>query len=196
MPNPQTGGGADVSKGLQKFTYALYLCDASSGGVIPTAKTVNAEPSSPWVRQGRLQGDDFTWNIAAPSYLEGRAGFTQVLKYYVVNKAEMPQMTAKLDEADPEVQNRLRGGLSGAATSLSSGAYTGYQFIYKAGLFYAAKVLLVGSAITGSRERHFFAGNAVVTFKEADDPTSEVVEVTFTFLNDASNNAFTMNEWA
>lgn len=196
MPNPATGLGADVSKGLQKFTYALYLCDATSGGVIPPAKLLGAEPASPWVRQGRLVDDGITWNIPDPSFLEGRAGFAKVLKFRVVNQAEIPVMNVELDESDPDVMSRLRGGAANAATSLSSGAYTGYQYIYQTGKFYAAKALLVGTSVSTTKERHFFAGNAVVTFKEKTGTASDNLEAIIAMLNDASNNAYTTNEWA
>lgn len=196
MPNPATGLGADVSKGLQKFTYALYLSAATGAGAAPVAKLLGAEPPSPWVRQGRLVDDMLNWNIPDPSFLEGRAGFAKVLKFRVVNQAEIPVLNVELDESDPDVMSRLRGGAANAATVLSSGAYTGYQYIYQTGLFYAAKVLLVGTGVSTTKERHFFAGNAVVTYKEKTGADSDNLEAIIAFLNDASNNAFTVNEWA
>src|SRR5262245_36794335 len=110
MPTPLTGAGADVTKGLRKYSWAMYLCAAASAGAIPPSKLFAAEPASPWVRQGRIAGDQFTWNIPDPGYLEGRAGALNVLKYRIVNQAEIPVLNAQLDEADPDVLSRLRGG--------------------------------------------------------------------------------------
>lgn len=195
MPNPLTGSGADISKGLRKYSWALYLAPASGGAVAPPGKLVGAEAAAPWVRQGRLKGDEFAWNVGAPQFLEGRAGFKKVLKFYVVNQAELPKVTVPLDESDPEILNRLRGGAAGAATTLSSGVYEGYKFVYDTGIFYSAKVLLVGTGVNGTFERQVIGLNAVVLFKFVTNPDSEGVELDVTFLNDSNNDSFTVQDW-
>lgn len=196
MPNPATGLGANVSLGLQNFTWALYLCAASSAGALPNAKLLGLEPAAPWVRQGRLKADEFKWNIGAPSFLEGRAGFTQALKYYVVNKAELPKLTIVLDESDPEVLTRIRGNAAGSATSLSSGAYTGYSFIYKAGVVYNCKMLLVGSDLTGGvYERQIYAGNTYATFMQVQDPMAESEQIDAVMANDSNGQAYAIQNW-
>lgn len=193
MPNPAVIVGADVSLGLQKFAWALYL---STTGVLPIAKVGSGfEPAAPWVRCGRLKGDEFTWNISAPQMLEGRAGFSNVLKFYVVKQAELPQLTVPMDESDPEMLSRLRGNAAGSATSLSSGSYTGYSFSYVAGTVLNTRALLIGTEVNGLFERQVYAGNAFVTFKFVTNPDSEGVEAMITMANDANNQAFAVQNW-
>lgn len=193
---PTFGTGTDVSKGLKKFNYGLYMCGTATAGAIPGAKLVASEPATPWVKQGRIRADEITWNVPDPGFFEGRAGFKQTLKWRVVNQAEIPIVTAVLDEADAEVMNRLRGGSAGAATSLSSSSYTGYQFIYTPGLYYAAKVLLVGISVSDNAERHILASNCYVTFKPSDAAGAvSTVDVTIAMAGDSSGYAFTQNDW-
>lgn len=195
MPSPVTGGGAPVGLDLIKCSWAMYFATIASGAVIPAAKLGNTEPPI-WVRQGRLKGDEFTWNVPAPGILEGRAGFTQVLKFYAVNKAEMPQLTVPLDEGDPEIFSRLRGGAAGAAGTLSSSIYTGYSFQYKTGIAYNTKVLLVGTSITGSAvEKHFYCPNAFVTIKPTTNPDSDAAEANVVMATDVNLVAFYYNYW-
>lgn len=196
MPSPVTGSGAPIGKDLIKCSWAMYFATIISAAVIPPAKLGNFEPAAPWVRQGRLKGDEFTWNVPAPGILEGRAGFTQVLKFYVTNKAEMPQLTVPLDEGDPEIFQRLRGSNAGAAATLSSGVYTGYSFSYQPGITYNTKVLMVGTSITGSgTEKHFYCPNSFVTIKPTTNPDSDAVEATITMAVDNSLIAFYFNYW-
>lgn len=197
MPTPVTGGGLKVNKGAQKYNYALYLSAQSGAGAIPGAKLVASEPASPWVRQGRLKRDQVVWNVPDPSYMDARVGFNQSLDFRIVNQAEIPSFTAPLDETDPDIQNRLRGNAALAATTLSSGAYTGYKFIYQAGQFYSAKVLLIGTSPVDATERHIYAAKAFVTFKPTttvDDV--ETVDVAVAMANDSSGNAYTIQDWA
>jgi hypothetical protein len=172
------------------------MCLTTSAGAIPPNKLGVTEPISPWVRQARIIGDDFNWNVPDPSFLEIRAGFTKVLKARIVNQAEMPNVTIPLDEADPEAQNRLRGNAAGGATSLSSGVYTGYAFIYKPGVFVNGKVLLVGSSLINATERQVYAPNAYVTFKNVDDPQYERIDVIISMGVDASGAAAYFQDWA
>ena len=197
MPTPATGLGLAVSKGLKKWTYAFYMAPASGAAAIPAAKLLANEAASPWVRQGRLRSDEFSWNIPEPGFMDGTAGFAKSWQFRIVNEAEKPTVTITLDETDPEVLNRLRGNAAGAATSLSSGAYTGYKYIYQTGLFYNAKVLLVGSGTHDTTERQVYGGNCYVTFR----PTTaagevETLEVSVAFANDSSGNAITFQDWA
>lgn len=194
MPNPAIGSGADVSKGLKKYKYALYVADASGAAVVPANKLGAAsEPASPWVRVGRLAGDAITYNIGDLDWLIGRAGFDKSEKWRVVNQAEAAGFTISLDEEDPDVQARLRGT---TATSLSSGSNTGQEYIYKTGTFYSAKVLLVGLDATGGvREKHVFIGKAVVSFKPTTTDTHDGLDVAIFAIDTSATETFRTREW-
>jgi hypothetical protein len=192
LPNPLTGGGAPISKDLRKYTWAFYIAPIGSGATFPASRIAGSEPTGGWVRQGRLKDDDVAWNIADPSFLEGRAGFTKSLKWRVVNQAEMPELTARLDESDPVIEAQLRGA---TYTALSSGIYLGEEFIYKTGLFYSCKVLFIGTDVQSARENHLYGGNCVVTFKLISDPMYEGLEVKVVFLDVSSTETFRDREW-
>lgn len=195
MPNPATGQGVDVSKGLQKFSWCMYMCLSTSAGIAPPNKLGVNEPAAPWVRMGRMMDDDIKWNVPDPAFLEGRAGFAKVLKFRAVNQAEIPIITASLDETDPDILNRLRGNAAGTATSLSSGVYLGSAFTYKPGVFVQAKVLFVGSGINVQTERQIYAANCYVTFKFTESPMSETVDAIVSMANDTNNTAFLVQDW-
>jgi hypothetical protein len=175
----------------------MYLSAQSGAGAIPGAKLVAAEPAAPWVRQGRLVRDQVVWNVPDPGFMDALVGFNQSLDFRIVNKAEIPSFSAPLDETDPDVQNRLRGNAALGATTLSSGAYTGYSFIYQAGQFYSARVLLIGTSPVNATERHIFGARAFVTFKPTTTVDGlETIDVMVAMANDSSGNAYKINDWA
>lgn len=192
MPNPAAGSGPAISKDLRKYVSVLYLATAASGASYPAFKLGNTEPTGGWTRQGRLKDEDITWNVPDPQFLEGRVGFNNSLKFRVVKQAEIPQMTLRFDEADPNVQALLRGS---SYTALSSSIYTGQEFIYKTGQYYSCKVLIVGTDVASTREHHVFAANAVVTYKPVTDPAYEGLEAIVTLLDVSSSETFRIREW-
>lgn len=194
MPNPQVGLGADVSGGLQRYKWALYLADFGGAAVVPTNKLGAAsEPAAPWVRQGRLRFDDIAWENTDIEFLKGRAGFQRSVKYNVPRQAEDIGLRIRLDESDPDVQAMLRGDAN--ATALSNGSNTGTEFIYKTGEYYNAKVLLVGVEVQGIKERHIYLGNCVVTFKPVHEDEYEGVDVVIAAADVDSTETFKDRIW-
>jgi len=195
MPSPAVGGGAAVSKGKQRYQSALSLAAPGSGATYPADKLgATSEPTGGWVRQGRLLDDTFAWSIGDMEWLNMRAGFTRSLQHKVPRQAEDITLTFRLDEADPDVQAKLRGT---TATSLSAGTNTGQEYVYKTGSYYAAKVLMVDVSPTtvGTRERHLYSGSAIVTFKPAREDEYEGLDVQVTFLDVDSTETFRYREW-
>jgi hypothetical protein len=192
MPNPQVGSGPNVSFGMQKFAYVLYLAAAGSAATAPPGKLLATEPAAPWTRQGRLAGEDVTWSAAKPGFLEMRAGFTHALKARVVNQAEIPDLTLKFDEADPVVQALLRGS---SYAVLSSGPYTGEEFIYKTGIVYLCKALIVGESMNSAREHHIYGANCMIVFYPETDASYEGLGAVLTFLDVSSTETFRVHEW-
>lgn len=195
MPSPAVGGGAAVSKGLQIFSYALYLAASGGAAAVPANKLgKDSEPAAPWVRQGRLRDDSWQSNIGDPELFKGRAGWNRSVQFTAVRQAEDISFICRLDESDPDVIAKLRGI---AATSLSSGSNLGQAFTYKTGETYGAKALLVGVAVdpNSTRERHIFASKATVTFKLIKEDDFEGIEARIEVADASGTETFQIREW-
>lgn len=196
MPTPTVGSGADVSKGLQIFQYALYLAASTDGGAVVPANKLGAasNPSGTWVRQGRLRDDGFQMQIGDPEIFSARAGWNRSIKWKAVRQAEDVVFICRLDEMDPDVQGKLRGT---AATSLSNGSNLGQAFTYKTGGSFGAKALLIGIAVNANatREHHIFAATAIVTFKHVKEDDYEGLEARIEVADASSTETFQSRMW-
>lgn len=191
MPNPATGDTA-LSQGSQLFKYTLYTQDYVSSAAPPDYKLGSAEPVAPWVRQGRLSKNQAEPAFGKAQFLTIRAGFAGVVQKKVLQQAEDPMLNLQMDEYDPDVIAKILGT---TATSLSSGAYTGQSYVYKAGTYYHASVLLVGTEVSNGREEQLFLGDCIITFvpQKVGDVNGLAVEIGIN--NFSSTETIRYNQW-
>ena len=181
-----------TSKGKQRFKYVLYLADDGGADTYPAAKLLAGEPGAGWVKQGRLLDNSISGNFGDVEWFDLRAGFARDLQARVPRQAEDIRISCTLDENDPDVIAKIMGS---TATSLSSGAYMGTEYVYKTGTYFGAKVLLVGQEVQGTREEHLFLGKAIVTFKPRFDDAFNGLDVEISGLDTSTTETIRYRQW-